>query len=75
MKNYKVGQTVTFSNGNKGEVISIGTRGNGDIRPPYHKKGHPTIKGIDFVGYVSIIPNEWEKLYGDEVPENELQAN
>jgi hypothetical protein len=72
-QNYKIGQVITLNNGYTGEVISIGTFGNKDIRPPYHKIGQPTLKGINgYLGYIRIIPNEWEVLYGDEVKENEI---
>ena len=62
---YKVGQQVTFKSGNKGIVISISNFGNHDIRPPYNKKGLPVIKGIDFIGYVNIIPDHWENYYNE----------
>jgi hypothetical protein len=72
MKNYTLGQKVQLDNGKTGEVISIATKGNGDIRPPYNREGIPTIKGIDFIGYLTIIPNDWKKLYSDEIYEKEL---
>ena len=74
MKNtYKINDVITLKSGFIGKVVYIGSMGNGDIRPPYNKKGLPTIAGInECIGYVDIIPNNWEILYDCEVNENEV---
>ena len=74
MKNqYEVGQEINLKSGFKGIVINICTKGNGDIRPPYHKEGIPQVKGINgYLGYIDIIPSEWPIYYGGEVKEDEV---
>lgn len=72
---FKIGQTVELKSGYTGVIISISNRGNGDIRPPYHKEGQPTLKPVGgYLGYLTIIPDEWEKLYDGEVNENEIKV-
>lgn len=62
---YEIGQKVTFQGGTVGTVISLGTFGNKDIRPPFNRKGLPTVKGDNFIGRVNIIPESWENHYNE----------
>lgn len=70
--NYKIGQKIEFKNGSKGVVYNVLNLGHTDIRPPYTKNGFPVIKGISFIGYFTIIPDNWDQLYRDEIKESEI---
>ena len=70
--NYQVGQKIKFKSGNEGVVIQVLHRGNGDIRPPYNRAGLPVVKGTSFIGTVTVIHNDWEVMYGDEIKENQV---
>lgn len=68
---YKMDQEVTVG-GKRAKVIDVLNFGHGDIRPPFNRKGCVVLQGIDFIGFVRVIPNEWEKMYTDEIHEKEL---
>lgn len=73
--NYSVGQEIKLKSGFTGVVISICHFGHKDIRPPYHRTGVPHIKGTGkYLGYINLIPEEWDDLYNGEVKETELCA-
>lgn len=72
MLSYKINQIVITKSG-KAEIIgftSYGTR-RGDIRNEILNadREFPILKGIDFVGYINIVPNNVPFLYGHEQKE------
>ncbi len=70
---YNIGDIIKLRTGFIGEVVSVAGIGRTDIRPPYHRKGVPTIKGLDnYYGYVDIIPHSWDILYRNEVSEYDI---
>ena len=68
--NLNIGQIVKTENGTACvySFTSYGTR-RGDIRPEVinSKVEMPTLKGIDFVGFVNVVPDSVNFLYGHEV--------
>lgn len=64
---------IRLKSGFTGEIIAIAGRGTADIRPPFHRCGILDVKGIkNYIGYVQIIPDNWEKYYSGEYNEREI---
>lgn len=72
-KEYTIGEEISFEFGWTGKVVEILHAGHKDIRPPYHRKVLPVLRGINgSYGQATIIPDNWEKYYDDEIHEKHV---
>ncbi len=70
-KEYKTGEIVLVDN-KKALIVEKLHFGHHDIRPPFNQQGVLILKGIDFIGYLKIIPDEWKPLRNDELNEKHI---